>query len=586
MVGVKAKTGTRPKKTIKVEDLSASAPNAQAPLKKRVSKKAESSNASTGAASSTVQSSPLQVVAVGGVMDSGPLVLATRQEARIIDPTDDLLLRDDESNADSAMLSESDLNALTNGLVLEEVAATENQEIFDSQDKMEFEEGAEENEFTKEPSPPLEEAILHTEARQAPLLSTSSISPAAASQQVMMTPELFNSLQLLPELVTSVHQLRQELINVSSLNLSSFVLRQEMPQYVTYNGLQNILAKRPPLFGPEEWKELRELFSPLSSVHALHTKFEDQQKLLRDSWNAIRGVGGQIGSKEVTLKEEIAANAKVVKKMEETMKTVKGCAFSIQQYVASKTDDSKRTSTNAAQQSDASNLHMMAAFGKMNDYARTYHKLQEEKKAKAKALSEAKAAVNQVVPCLFCNLTDHQFRRCTTHRDAETRRLVMVGQNRCFICFNEGCDSTEANCPEKRHRLCPACKHLPASERLHDICLCLFPRQDLAAVNPNIPRSSFNYEAQIQQIATQAPQEIEHAQRKRPKKSAYGQSNDAAAKRSRHFSQNSQQFYAPPLQQVYSHQSTAQEDMNNYEQMPQKKPRTKKFTRKTSNNAA
>ncbi|EGT37750.1 hypothetical protein CAEBREN_19587 [Caenorhabditis brenneri] len=496
-------------------------------------------------------------------MDSGPLVLATRQEARIIDPTDDLLLRDDESNADSAMLSESDLNALTNGLVLEEVAATENQEIFDSQDKMEFEEGAEENEFTKEPSPPLEEAILHTEARQAPLLSTSSISPAAASQQVMMTPELFNSLQLLPELVTSVHQLRSELTNVSSLNLSSFVLKQEMPQYVTYKGLQNILAQRPPLFGTEEWKELRELFAPLSSVHKLHTKFEENQKLLKDSWNAIRGVGGRINSNEVTLKEEIAANAKVVKNMEETMKTVKGCAFAIQQYVARKTDELKRAGAKQAPLNVAADFNIMAALGEMSDLTRTYHKLKEEKKAKAKALSEAQAAVNQAVPCLFCNLTDHQFRRCTTHRDAETRRLIMIGQNRCFICFNEGCDSTEANCPEKRHRLCSACKHLPTSERLHDICLCLFPRKDLAAVNPNIPRSSFNYEAQVQQVATQAPQEIEHNQRKRPKKSAYGQSNEAAAKRSRHFSQNSQKFYAPPLQQVYSNQSTAPEEMNN-----------------------
>ena len=41
------------------------------------------------------------------------------------------------------MLSESDLNALTNGLVIQEVAATENQEIFDSQDPMEFEKVAE-----------------------------------------------------------------------------------------------------------------------------------------------------------------------------------------------------------------------------------------------------------------------------------------------------------------------------------------------------------------------------------------------------------------------------------------------------------
>ncbi|EGT43320.1 hypothetical protein CAEBREN_25387 [Caenorhabditis brenneri] len=530
--------------------------------------------------------SPLQVVAVGGVVQSGPLVLATRQEARIIDTTDELLLRDDESNADSAMLSESDLNALTNGLVIQEVAATENQEIFDSQDPMEFEEVAEEDEFTKEPSPPLEQDVIHAGANQTPSLETSNIGSAVASQPVMMTPELFNSLHLLPELVTSVHQLRSELTNVSSLNLSSFVLRQELPQYVTYQNLQNILAKRPPLFGTQEWKELRELFSPLSSVHALHTKFEDQQKLLKDSWNAIRGVGGRIGSNEVTLKEEIAANAKVVKDMEETMKTVKGCAFSIQQYVASKTDDSKRTSTKQAQQSDASNHHMMAAFGKMNDYTRTYHKLQEEKKAKAKALSETQAAVNQVIPCLFCNLTDHQFRRCTTHKDAETRRLVLVGQNRCFICFNEGCDSTEANCPEKRHRLCPACKHLPASERLHNICLCLFPRKDLAAVNPNIPRSSFNYEAQVQQIATQAPKEIEHTQRKRPKKSAYGQSNEAAAKRSRHFSQNSQKFHASPLHQVYHDQSMAPEEMSSYDQAPQnKKPRTKKFGRKMNNAA-
>lgn len=176
-----------------------------------------------------------------------------------------------------------------------------------------------ENESVKEPSPPLEENMLQFGVSQAPLLHTSNMGPAVASQPVMMTPELFNSLHLLPELVTSVDQLRRELTDVSKLNLSSFVQKQETAQFVTYNSLQNILAKRPPLFGTEEWKELRELFAPLSSVHKLHTKFEENQKLLKDSWNAIRGIGGRIGSNEVTLKEEIAANAKVVKNMEETV---------------------------------------------------------------------------------------------------------------------------------------------------------------------------------------------------------------------------------------------------------------------------
>ncbi|EGT49406.1 hypothetical protein CAEBREN_09505 [Caenorhabditis brenneri] len=535
--------------------------------------------AASAAAPSTVQSSPLQVVTVGGVKGSGPLVLGTRKEALMIDPSEDLLQLDDDSLSianDQGMLSETELDAMVNVEKTEEVIASESPILMNqlSQWTSPTENKVSKNtvtrsftdvfyllvkDFVREPSLPVEE-IQHVQVQalqvQPPLREVSRGNELAT----MLPPEIWNSLQLLPELVMSVDQLRKDFAASNNQEQAQFVQKQE----------------------------LKKLLAPLKNLDMIVPKLMNVEKLATDNLHATRGCAGRIDShKEARLKDSAAQLAH----MEDVSKTVKyltGTIKSVKDYTARKTVELNKTmatpgankrqgSSSTPYASYAPGLEVMAAHGEMRDIARSYHQDQQVK-AKAAAAANPSYQPNKANRCIFCGLQGHPFMECPHYRDPLARRHVLLAQGKCWVCFDDKCDSSASNCPVTRRRLCPKCSHMPHATRVHHESLCINPKSNQGVVSNNNAIMTAH-----QGFNEQVAQSNEQFQRKRTKKNN-GQSSNAAAKRSRHSSQSSQRIFVPPLRQISSDQPMATEDNENTVQIPKKK-KSKKSARKNNNNA-
>ncbi|EGT39963.1 hypothetical protein CAEBREN_11336 [Caenorhabditis brenneri] len=562
MVGVKNKGGARPKKEPKVEVTSAAVPNVQVPTKKRVTKKVDAAVAASAAAPSTVQSSPLQVVTVGGVKGSGPLVLGTRKEALMIDPSEDLLQLDDDSLSianDQGMLSETELDEMAHVEKTEEVIASDKSDSNESVEPMDVSDGEQEKDFVREPSLPVEE-IHQVQVQQPPQIQPPQVASRGNELATQLPPEIWNSLQLLPELVLALDQIRKDFA-ASNQDQAQFVQKQE----------------------------LKKLLAPLKNLDVIVPKLMNVEKLATDNLHATRGCAGRIDShKEARLKES-AAQLAHMKDVSQTVKYLTGTIKSVKDYTARKTVEldkaTARPGANKGQGSSSTScasyapgLEVMAAHGEMRDIARSYHQDQQVQ-AKAAAAAKPSYQPNKANRCIFCGLKGHPFMECPHYRDPLARRQVLLAQGKCWVCFDDQCDSSATNCPVTRRRLCPKCSHMPHATRVHHESLCINPKSNQGVVSNNNAIMTAH-----QGFNEQVAQSNEQFKRKRTKKQN-GQSSNAAAKRSRHHSQSSQRTFVPPIRQISSDQPRDIEEDENTAQIVKKKKKSKKTNRKYNKNA-
>ncbi|CAL2039318.1 unnamed protein product [Caenorhabditis brenneri] len=418
-------------------------------------------------------SKKMELKTAGDLSCSGPLTLIS-STPELLNVEDSLLQSDkDKGNASfsDAILSASEWDEQLGQLstIFEEEVITSSDDSRINHEPMETSDGEERvvDSKARDPSLPPEDADEDVQITlvKPPLRKEIQTNNATGLIPVMLPLQAVQALMSLPVLMKNLPQ-------------SSPLDKQ---RFVTFQDLQSILNNRAPLRGPAEQQEFLDAPAILKKLESIDEKFSRLQQQQKEATNASRGCSGKLDAINETMKNEAAANAAVVKEAHSLIASLKGCVSSMQFYIARKTEELEfkgkvqdgssdgPTSSTASARSQS----IMANIGTMLGSAQSYERKHEMKRVEKAADMKPK----EKDPCVYCNSTVHSRHRCTTYRDAESRRHLLIEQKRCFLCFSAACDTSEGRCPVTRNRLCSKCFKQPAKFRVHDASLCTMPDQ-------------------------------------------------------------------------------------------------------------